>query len=73
MALSKVEFLFGDKVVFLRDGLRLSPTAPMPGIEPEEVKRSLTGAKAGQTIEMPAVFPDDFEVEEARGQPGCAA
>jgi trigger factor len=70
MALAKVEFLYGDQTVFMRDGLRISPASPIVGVEPEESKRALSGAKDGAVIELPAVFPQDVEVVEARGQSG---
>ncbi len=70
MALAKVEFLYQDKIVFMRDGLRLSPTSPIVGVAAEDSKRALTGAKDGAVLELDATFPEDVEVVEARGQTG---
>lgn len=70
MALSKVELLLGDEVVWSRDGLRISPTATIPGVEAEALKTALTGKRDGEVARCPIRFPDDFEHEPARGQEG---
>jgi len=70
MALSKVELLFQDAVVWSRDGLRLSPQATIPGVEAEALKGAMIGKRDGEVAECPIHFPDDFEHEAARGQDG---
>jgi trigger factor len=70
MAVCSLQWLFQDEVVFEREGLRLSPSAPIPGVDPEILKSTLSGTKAGETVDMEMTFPPDFEKEEARGQVG---
>ncbi|MCE9595753.1 MAG: trigger factor [Planctomycetes bacterium] len=70
MAVARVEFLWNDQQLFMREGLRLSPSSPIVGVEPEASKKALTGVKDGATIELPATFPQDVEPAEARGQTG---
>lgn len=70
MALCKVELLHVGEVVFTRDGLRLGPQTAVPGVEAEAFKAALTGAQEGDTVEVPVTFPQDFEVEAARGATG---
>jgi trigger factor len=70
MALCKVELLFQDEVVFTREGMRMGPGHPVPGVDPEEFKTALTGAVDEAVIELPTTFPSDFEKEEARDQEG---
>jgi trigger factor len=70
MALAKVELLHDGKVVWSRDGLRLSPQATVPGVEPEVLKNSLVGKHDGEVAQCPIHFPDDFEGEVARGKDG---
>lgn len=70
MALCRVELLFNDEVVFNRDGLRLGPTTAMPGIANEDFKAKMIGSVDKSSFELPMTFPDDFESEAARGQPG---
>lgn len=70
MAVAKVEFEWNGQKLFMRDGLRLSPSSPIVGVDAEASKQALTGAKDGAVIEMPATFPNDVEPVEARGQSG---
>jgi trigger factor len=72
MALCKVELLFEDAVVFERDGLRLSPATPLPGVEPNAFKQAMLGTKDGSVVELPLTFPADFEHEPARNREGQA-
>jgi len=71
MALCKVELLHEDEGVFTRDGLRLGPRTAVPGVAPEAFEQALTGATDGAVVEVPVVFPSDFEVEAARGRDGA--
>ncbi|MFT5290908.1 MAG: trigger factor [Planctomycetota bacterium] len=55
-----------------REGIRMSPTTPPPGVDEKEFQEALVGLTEGQerSITVPA-FPDDFPTEEARGKPGA--
>ena len=70
MALCKVELLFGDEVVFTREGMRLGPGVAVPGVDPDAFKEGMSGATDGAVVEVPVQFPEDFEKEEARGKEG---
>ncbi len=70
MALCKVELLFEDEVVFTREGMRMGPSHPAPGVDAETFKTSMLGATDGAVVEVPVTFPPDFEPEQARGQDG---
>ena len=70
MAVCKVELVHGGEVVFDREGLRLGPSTEMPGVDPEAFQGAMTGAVDGAEFELPLTFPDDFEVESARGAEG---
>ena len=60
----------GGEVVFEREGLRMSPEAAPPGVDPDEFKGALTGTQVEDERELSFTIPDDFpEVdEEHRGQ-----
>lgn len=70
MALCKVELVHEGEVVFTREGLRLGPQTSVPGVDGEAFKAALTGAVDGATVEVAVTFPEDFEVEAARGATG---
>jgi trigger factor len=70
MALAKVEWVVDGAVVLTRDGLRVSPQSPTPGTQPEVFEKALTGAKDGETREVPMTLPQDFEKAELRGKSG---
>lgn len=70
MAVCSLKWLHKEEAVFEREGLRLSPSAPIPGVDPDVLKEKLTGVKEGDTVEMEMTFPPDFEKEEARGETG---
>lgn len=70
MALCKVVLEHQGEVVFERDGLRLGPNMPLPGLDPEAYRQALTGATDGAEVELPITFPEDFEKEQLRGQEG---
>jgi trigger factor len=70
MAVCTVDWLLAGEAVLHREGLRLSPASPLPGVDPEASKRALTGARQGADLELPMTFPADFEREAARGQAG---
>jgi trigger factor len=60
----------GEEEVLAREGLRISPGSPIAGVDPEDWKRALTGAREGTTHDLPFVFPPDFEREDLRGAQG---
>jgi len=70
MALCKVELFHDEQSVFVREGLRLGPGTSMPGMDQELFRQKMIGAKDKSSFELPLTFPDDFEVEAARGKPG---
>jgi trigger factor len=71
VALAQVEWLSAaGEVVLSREGLRLSPQSPTPGVDAAAFEAVLTGAKDGETREVAMVFPEEFERAELRGQPG---
>jgi trigger factor len=70
MALCKVVLSAGGEVVLEREGLRLSPNVPLPGVEPNAYREALTGARDGERRELALTFPADFEQESVRGQEG---
>ena len=58
------------ETVFERDGLRMSPEMPPPGLDAEAFQEALTGSQVDDERELPFTIPGDFpEVDEAhRGQ-----
>ena len=70
MALAKMTFMLGAEVLNEREGMRVGPEQPLPGIDPEAYKQALIGAEVGAEIELPMVFSDDFPEEKARGESG---
>lgn len=58
--------------VLRKEGQKLSPSIPLAGTDPDAFKNSLLGKTSGDTVEVGLTFPDGFEVEEVRGQPGKA-
>lgn len=68
--LADVAFVQEETTHFEREGLRLSPTTPPPGIEPEAFKEAVLGAKDGDVLELAMTLPDVIEDEAARGQDG---
>lgn len=70
MALARVVLEFEGETVFERDGLRLTPKSPLPGLDTKAFEQALIGALDGAAVELPIVFPADFEKEAARGREG---
>lgn len=70
VAVLTLRWVVEDETVFERDGLRMSPEAPPPGVEADAFLKALTGAKVNDERELPVAIPADFpEVDEAhRGQ-----
>jgi trigger factor len=69
-AMCNLEWTVDGESLLAREGLRLAPLAALPGVEAENYKAGLTGAKNGDAVEMDLTVPDDFENEEARGKTG---
>lgn len=71
MSMCKVELIHDGDVVLEREGMRIVPTDPLPGMDEEAWKEALTGAQEGSEVELSvAQLPVDIEKEEARGQEG---
>ncbi len=73
MALARLSYVVDgeEEPALEREGLRLSPQAPPPGVEAEAFKAALVGAKAGDERRFPLTIPDDFPEEAARGKQGA--
>lgn len=71
MALAKVEWVHEGVVILTRDGLRVSPASATPGTDAKAFEQALTGAKDGETREIPMTFPPDFDKVELRGKQGA--
>jgi trigger factor len=56
--------------VLTRDGIRIAPKNPPPGIDPATFEQSLTGARVGEERTLDMVLPGNFPLEEARGENG---
>lgn len=59
-----------EEPALAREGVRLSPKSPPPGVEAEAFEQALAGAKNGETRTFELTIPDDFPEEEARGKAG---
>ncbi len=70
MAVGKVELLHDGEVVESREGMRISPLTPPPGVDAEAFRAALVGAGEGATVEVPITFPEDFPHPAARGAEG---
>jgi trigger factor len=70
MALCKVVLIHEGQEVFSRDGLRLAPKLPFPGVDAEAFEQAMSGATDGAEFELPISFPENFEQEQLRGQAG---
>ena len=70
MALAGLELLNGEDSLMSRDGIRLSIKVVPPGLDEEAYKAALLGSKDGDVHDVPMTFPEDFQPEELRGQPG---
>lgn len=68
--LAEVRFLQGETVHLERDGLRLAPSTPPPGVDPEAFEQALLGKRDGDEVELAMTLPDLIEDEAARGQEG---
>jgi len=54
------------ETVFEREGLRMSPEAPPPGVDADAFKEALTGTQVDDEREIPFTIPEEFpEIEEA--------
>lgn len=53
-----------------RPGVQLNPRIPVAGTDPEQFAQQMIGAERGATVTIPLTYPDNFEKEAVRGQPG---
>lgn len=72
IAEADIEFLRGDESGPSANGLRLAPSSPLYGSDPETFAKALTGAKAGGTVKVAVDFQDGFEIPEWVGTQGEA-
>jgi trigger factor len=70
MTVCRLELLFEGQVVLTREGLRLGPGTPVPGVDADLFRAALQGAREGSVVELEVHFPEDFEHEPARGRTG---
>jgi trigger factor len=71
----KVDLRFreeGGALVHERKGVQLNTRIPVAGTDPEQFAKVLTGATAGQELEIQLTFPENFEKDAFRGKPGKA-
>ncbi len=69
-ALCHLEWLVDGESILDRDGLRLSPLVPPPGVDGEAFKAAMTGKAQGEVFELELTVPEDFHDEEKRGAAG---
>lgn len=55
---------------FSREGIRLTPKNPLPGLDPASFEEALVGARKGEERTLELEFPASFPVAEARGETG---
>jgi len=67
-ALCKIVWVCEGETLLDRDGLRIAPLAPPPGVDAEAFKDALVGAQSGHEFELPMTVPDDFQPEEHQGK-----
>ena len=69
----KCDYTFVDadgNDVHERSGTQLNTRIPINGVDQDAYAEALIGKRAGETVEMPITFPDNFEKEAVRGQEG---
>jgi trigger factor len=69
-ALCHLEWLVDGEAILDREGLRLSPLVPPPGVDGEAFKAAMAGKAQGDTFELEMTVPEDFQDEEKRGAAG---
>ena len=70
MLLCDIAFMHEDEAVFEREGLRISPITPPPGVDPDAFKDALLGTKDDDVVEIEMTLPETLENEAVRGQQG---
>lgn len=72
MAVATLDFFRpGSRDVALtREGVRIGPKNPPPGVDPRTYEESLTGARVGEQRTLEMDLPTNFPLEEARGEHG---
>lgn len=69
-AVCSIEFFEGKDSILKRDAVRISSVTPVVGTDPKKFEKALLGKKVGESIELDLKYPEDFEVETARGKSG---
>jgi trigger factor len=67
-AICSITWICEGETLLDREGLRMAPLAPPPGVDPELFKTAMIGAHSGQEFELEMTIPADFEPEEQRGK-----
>ncbi len=70
LAIARIELLHAGETVAARDGLRVGLETTPNGVDAATFKEALQGKVEGATVEMPIVFPPDFDQSELRGKEG---
>jgi len=70
MALAKIQIMLGERVLQEREGLRISPAEPIPGLDAETYAEALVGVQDATEVDIPYQFPEEAPVEEVRGKEG---
>lgn len=72
MAVARLAYLVDGETepALEREGLRLSPKSPPPGVTPEAFEAAMTGAREGDERRFELTIPEDFPAPEARGRAG---
>ncbi len=68
VALCSLKVLDGEEVVAEREGLRLSPSTPLTGVDEKAFAEALTGAVEGDEREVAMTLPEGFEKAELVGK-----
>lgn len=69
-AMCKLEWTVDGETILDRDGLRMSPLAPPPGVDGDAYKEAMTSKQSGESFELDLTVPQDFDQEEQRGKTG---
>jgi trigger factor len=72
LAVARIDFFRpgSDEACLAREGVRLSPRTPPPGVDPSAFGAALVGVRAGEERVLELEFPAAFPVAEARGERG---
>jgi len=72
MAMATLDFFRSgsDESCLTREGIRLSPKTPPQDVDKDLFESTLVGAKVGDQRTLEMILPQNFPVEEARGEKG---